>query len=354
MRNKVVYAVFCFCVTLLFVAEKLAAQAGGDVENRRIGTAAATEITIPVGARDLAMGGSSMATSRGIDALHWNPAGLGRIGTTAEAVVTTMAYIADIRLNYGAVGVDFGSFGVVALGVRALDFGDIPLTTQDDPEGLGGRTYSPAFVTVGLTYSRAFTDAITAGGTVKFVSEKMARSEGSGVCFDLGVQYHQLAGVRGLHLGVALKNIGSEMSFGGEGLNRRAVSPEGDRPEQYYQSRAASYEFPTSVELGLSYERSMNESINWSLNGAFANNNLGLDGYRGGAEVVLKTGTLQLAGRGGMEYSPTEADDESIFGPTVGFGVSWASESVDLTLDYAYRSVDYFDSNNMFTLKFGF
>jgi len=354
MGNKAVRFVLCFCVTLLLVTEKLAAQYGADVENRRIGTAAASEITIPVGARDLAMGGASLATSKGIDALHWNPAGLGRIGTTAEGLVTTMAYIADIRLNYAAVGVNFGGFGVVGLSVRALNFGDIALTTQDDPEGLGGRTYSPAFVTVGVTYSRAFTDAITAGGTVKFVSEKMARAEGSGVAFDLGVQYHQLAGVPGLHLGVALKNIGSVMNYGGEGLNRRATSPEGDRPEQYYQSRAASYEFPTSVEMGLTYERSVNESVSWSLNSAYANNNLGLDGYRGGAEVLFKSGTLQFAGRGGMDYSPTKADDESIYGPTFGFGVVWLSESVDVTLDYAYRSVDFFDSNNMFTLKFGF
>jgi hypothetical protein len=354
MRNKAVCSVLCFCVALVLVTEKLAAQVSAQVENRRIGTAAATEITIPVGARDLAMGGAGMATSKGIDALHWNPAGLGRISSSAEALVTTMSYIADIRLNYGAVGVNFGSFGVVGLSVRALDFGDIPMTTQDDPEGLGGRTFSPAFITVGLSYSRAFTDAITAGGTVKFVSEKMARAEGSGVAFDLGVQYHQLAGIRGLHMGVALKNIGSQMSYGGEGLNRRATSPEGDRPEQYYQSRGASYEFPTSVELGLTYERGMSENVNLNLNGAFASNNLGLDGYRGGAEVLYKSGTLQFAGRGGMEYSPTQADDDHIFGPTFGFGVFWGGESIDLTLDYAYRSVDFFDSNNMFTLKFGF
>ena len=352
MKNKAVLYLLCLCVAL--VTDRLAAQQGVEVENNRIGTAAASEITIPVGARDLAMGGASIATSKGIDAAHWNPAGLGRIGTTAEGLFTTMSYIGDIRLNYGALGVNFGGFGTVGLSVRTFGFGDIPLTTSDDPEGLAGRTFTPAFVTVGMTYARAFTDAITAGGTVKLISEKMARSSGSGVAFDLGVQYHNLANVSGLHLGVALKNIGAEMKFGGEGLNRRATSSEGSRPEQYYEVKAAGFELPTSVELGMTYERGINENMRWSVNGAFANNNLGLDGYRGGAELVMKSGALQLAGRAGMEYSPTKADDENIFGPSVGFGVFWDNESVDLTLDYAFRSVDFFDNNNMFTLKFGF
>jgi len=354
MRNKVALSVLCFCVALLLVTEKLSAQFGAQVENRRIGTAAATELLIPVGARDLAMGGASIATSKGVDALHWNPAGLGRLEGGAEGLISTMAYIADIRLNYGAVGINFGGFGVLGFSVRSLDFGDILLTTNNDPEGVGGRTYTPTFITVGLTYSRAFTDAITAGASVKLISEKMARANGSGVAFDFGVQYHQLAGIRGLHLGVAMKNLGPQMSFGGEGLNVRAVAPSGDAPEQFYRVRGAEYELPTSVELGLTFERSLTENMTWSVNGAFANNNLGLDGYRLGGEAMFKSGPVNFFGRGGFETSPTEADDENIFGPTAGFGIFYKTESLDITLDYAFRSVDLFDSNQMFTLKFGF
>jgi hypothetical protein len=354
MRNKVLLTVLCFCVTLVLVTESKAQNFGAQVENRRIGTAAAAELLIPVGARDLSMGGASLATTSGVDALHWNPAGLGRLEGGAEGLITTMAYIADIRLNYGAIGINFGGFGVLGLSVRTLDFGDILLTTNSDPEGVGGRFFSPTFITVGMTYSRAFTDAITAGATVKLISEKMARAEGSGVAFDFGVQYHQLAGIRGLHLGVAMKNLGPQMSFGGEGLNVRAVAPSGDAPEQYYRVRPAEYELPTSVELGLTYQRNLTDNVTWSVNGAFANNNLGLDGYRVGAEAMFKSGSVNFFGRGGIETSPTEADDENIFGPTAGFGIYYKTESVDLTLDYAFRSVDFFDSNQMFTLKFGF
>lgn len=367
MKSKVVISMLCLGVALAMLPLRLSAQALGEgIENKRIGTAAATELLIPVGARDLAMGGSSLATSAGIDALHWNPAGLGRLATTAEGTFTTMSYLADIRLNYGAVGVGFGSFGVVGLSIRSFDFGDILLTTNDDPEGRAGRTFAPTFVTVGLTYSRAFTDAITAGGTVKIISEKMGRASGGGFALDFGVQYHTLAGIKGLHLGVAMKNIGPQMSFSGSGLLRRAVSSEGSRPEQYYDVKTASFELPSSVEIGLAYERTMSENLKMNFSGAFANNNLGLDGYRGGAEALYQvSNNFRLAGRAGIEISPnggvddssveiSNGGDDQIFGPALGFGFLYKTESLDITLDYAYRSVDFFDSNQMFTLKLGF
>lgn len=354
MNKKVVVSFFLLCVALTVMSERLAAQDSDVSQNTRIGTASASELLIPVGSRELAMGGAGLATSNGLSSLHWNPAGLGRIGSSAEGMFATMSYIGDTQLNYGAVGVNFGGFGVLALSVRSLDLGEIALTTNDDPEGRAGRTYSPAFVTVGMSYSRAFTDAITAGGTIKLISEKMGRVTGSGFALDFGVQYRNLAGFKGLHMGVAMKNIGPQMGFSGPGLLRRGTSSEGSRPEQFYTVEAASFELPSSVEIGLAYERSVNESLKWSVNSAFANNNLGLDGYRFGGEAVYAMDKLQLAARGGMEISPTKETDEQIFGPTAGFGIFLKTESVDLTLDYAYRSVEFFDSNQMFTLRFGF
>ncbi|MCI0693378.1 PorV/PorQ family protein [candidate division KSB1 bacterium] len=353
MKKSFVFTFLLFCVMMAVMVSSLSAQQEG--RNKRIGTAAATELLIPVGARDLAMGGASMAVSQGVDAIFWNPAGLARQTNAAEGTLTTMSYIADIRVNYGAVGIVFSGFGTIGLSVKTMDFGEIPLTTNDDPENLSGRTYSPTLLNVGLSFSRAFTDAITAGATFKVVSEKLGRVNGSGFALDLGVQYHNIGGLKGLHMGVALKNIGPQVSFEGPGLLRTATSRDGRRSEQFYSSKAASFELPSSVELGLAYSRSINESLSWTVNGTFANNNLSLDGYRGGGELGYKSGSIGFAARGGIELSPTESGvDEQIFGPTAGFGLSYAAPGIDLTLDYAYRQVDFFSSNNMFSIKFGF
>lgn len=355
MKNKGLKLTVTVCLALAALSGSLLAQAiTPDTQNKRIGTAAAPELLIPVGARDLAMGGSGIATSSGIDALHWNPAGFGRLSGAAEGTVSRMSYIADINVSYGAVGINFGGFGAIGLSVKALDFGEIPLTTTDDPEGFGGRTFNPSFVTLGLSYARAFTDAITAGGTVKIISENFHRVTGKGLALDFGVQYHGVAGFRGVNLGVALKNVGPQVSFDGPALLRLADVTDGRRPTQYYSSAAASWELPTSVEIGLAYQNKFAESVSYSMNTTYANNNLALDGYRFGGEVGYAMQNLHLAARAGYELSDKGGADEQIFGPTLGFGLTYATEGMDITIDYAYRSVDLFNSNNLFSLKLGF
>jgi len=351
MKNRVVYFFVLLCVVMAVVVSNLRAQ---ESQNKRIGSAAAVELLVPVDARGLAMGGSCIAFVEGVSAIHWNPAGLGRLESSAQAMFTSMAYIADIRLNYGAVGVSFGGFGVVGISVRSFSFGDILLTTNDDPEGLMGRTFSPAFITVGLTYARAFTDAITVGGTVKVISETMARANGSGMAFDLGVQYRNVAGLSGLNIGVALKNYGAQMDFGGSGLLRRATSSEGKRPEQYYRIEAASFELPSLLEMGIAYKRDLTKDLFAVVTGSFVNDNMALDQYRIGGEIGYTMDKLRFFGRGGMEYSPKSDVDEVIWGPSVGGGLYYAAPGISLMLDYAYRQTKYFDNNSMFTLTFGF
>jgi hypothetical protein len=356
MKNRVLFLLVVFCVVMAVMGSSIYAQEPEEEisNNRRVGSAAATELLIPVGARDMAMGGSGIAMTNGVEAIHWNPAGLARIPTSAEAMVSSMTYIADIRLNYATVGVSFGGFGVVGLSVRMLNFGDVPLTTNEDPEGRGGRTYSPNFMTVGLTYARRFTDAITVGGTFKAISEKIGRVNGSGFAVDLGVQYHGAGGIKGLNFGVALKNYGPQMSFGGSGLLRKAISEEGLRSMQYYSLQAASFELPSTLEIGASYVRDMTENIVLTVNSAFVNDNMALNAYRFGGEVGYKMEQMGIFGRGGFEYVPGSETDEFLFGPSVGCGLYYNTAAIDILLDFCWRQTEYFDDNMVFSFKFGF
>ncbi len=72
MRNTHVFIFITFL--LLVVLLGVPALYAGDAS--RIGTAAGTQVLIPVGGRDLGMGGSDLATTSGLDAIYWNPAGL--------------------------------------------------------------------------------------------------------------------------------------------------------------------------------------------------------------------------------------------------------------------------------------
>jgi hypothetical protein len=350
MNKRVICSTLILCMVVLVMTENAEAQ------NKRIGTASGMQLLVPVGARDLAMGGSSLAYTHGVEAVHWNPAGLGILPSSAEGMFSRMSYIADIGVNYGVVGVKFGGFGNLALSVKSIDFGDILITTIDDPDGLSGRTFSPVFVTLGLSYARSLTDAISAGGTIKVISEQISRASASGVAFDFGIQYRNLANVSGLHLGVAVKNIGPQMQYDGPGLYRNATTSDGDRPEQKYKSQAASFELPSLVEIGLGYERRFTDNVVLGVTGSFTNNNLYSDEYRLGGEVAYVLGpSIRLYGRAGFGMTPQlENTDDEIFGATFGAGLFYAATGIDITIDYAYRQVEFFNANQVISVKLGF
>jgi hypothetical protein len=350
MKNNRIFTLCLICLLLLGIVVT------GSAQNKRIGTAAAPELLIPVGARDLAMAGSSMAVSEGVEAIHWNPAGLGKMTSSAEAMFSNMSYIADIGVNYGAVAGSFGQFGTVALSIKSINFGDINITTVDDPDGVGGRVFSPAFVTVGLSFARSLTDAISAGGTVKLVSEQIHRVSASGVAFDFGVQYNRLGGIPGFSVGVAVKNIGGQMKFDGSGLLRDAIASDAGRGVQKFKSEAASFELPSTIEIGLSYQRNFGDNFGALVNGTFINNNLFLDEYRLGTELEYKFESLSLFARTGVAVTPKDqnAEQENVFGACFGGGVTTNAAGINITLDYAYRSAQFFNANHVFSLKFGF
>jgi hypothetical protein len=347
MKNRVIYGIVLFCVALSLLLDTAQAQ------NRRIGTSAAPELLIPVGARDLAMGGSSIANTQGVEAIYWNPAGLGLLTRGAEGMFSHMSYIGDIGVSYGAVAGKFEGFGNVGLSIKSLQIGEIPLTTREDPDGDGGKFYTPTYFTLGFTFARQLTDAIGAGVSVKIISETIDRASAGGLAFDFGIQYRGLANVQGLELGVAVKNIGPQLKYDGSGLLHKGIISGGLRPEQPYKSEPASFELPSVVEIGLSYSSKAGDNMLWNVNGMFTNNNLYLDEYRVGGEVGFVMESIQLFGRAGIGMVP-QANSDNIFGATFGAGFIYDATDVLITVDYAYRETKYFDANQVVSLKFGF
>jgi len=348
MRNSVVMLLIALLVVTIAVPDTFA-------QNKRTGTAAASELLIPVGARDLALSGSTLSSSTGIEAIYWNPAGVGRITRSTEAMFSYSTYIADIGVNYGAVAAPFGSFGVLAFSVKSISLGDISLTTNEDPEGLTGRVFSPTFITLGVTYAKNITDAIAVGANIKLISNTIDRVSSSGVAFDVGVQYNRLVGIKGFNVGVAIKNIGGGMKFDGTGLYQLATPVEGYRPSQRFKVEAATFDLPSLMEIGLGYDGKFKDKMSYSVNASFTNDNLYVDQYRFGAEVgYMVAPEITLFGRGGYEYLPDVATEDLIWGPTFGVGIDYLTESFALTVDYAYRTAQYFDGQQVIAVKLGF
>jgi hypothetical protein len=316
----------------------------------RTGTGGATELTIPIGARSIAMGNATVATATGIDALFYNPAGTASNGTGTTLFVSHMNYIADISVDCGAVSVNVPSFGVLSLQLVGYSVGEIMLTTTDLPDGFGA-TFKPQFFTGGLTYSTNLTDRISIGFTGTLISESMATVSATGFAFSAGAIYDNLGGINGLKFGVVLKNVGPQMKFDGSGLNVNGSVSTLDRPPYFYKIDAASFELPSSFEIGIGYKTALMDDHSVTFSTAFQNNNFSDDAYRIGAEYSFQNVVFV---RGGYDYSPSQVDQrENIFGTTFGVGLRTNLASVDVAFDYAFRSVKYFGGNHVFSLTAG-
>ncbi len=318
---------------------------------KRNGTGGAQELLLPVSARGLALSNAYVSGITGLDAIFYNPAGLGVTDLSAEAMFSYMSYIADIGFSFAAAAIHFEDFGSLGFSVRSLDFGDIPVTTVDNPYGTGA-TFSPTFVVVGLTYSNALTDRVRVGLNINLISETIQRSSATGFAFDAGVQYNGLAGIEGLKFGVVLKNLGPKMSFEGPDLLRRATESNSTRGTQFYSVTTEEFELPSQLELGLAYERRFSDSYRATFSTSFQNNNFSNDEYKLAGEFAYNE---LLFVRGGYTYVSEAIDneDEFLFGPTFGAGVHLTG-GVDVTVDYAFQATRLFDSNHMVSVKLGF
>lgn len=317
----------------------------------RTGTGGAAQLLVPVGARDLAMGGSTISTTRGIEALFWNPAGVAKSDNSANVLFSHMSYIADIGVEYGAVSGKFGDLGTFALSVKSLSVGDIPVTTTESPDGTG-QNYSPQFFTAGLTYSRMLSDRISVGITMNIVSERISDVSATGTAFNVGVIYDNLADFTGLSLGVVVKNIGPQMRFDGPALYAVGDVDGQNRPPQYLKIDTAPYELPASIEIGLGYRSVMSENADMLFSGAFQSNNFSEDEYKLGAEAAINR---MFFIRGGASFAPDTPDDsEYIYGFTVGAGIAYDLGDANLAVDYAFRDAEFFSGNHVIAVRLGF
>ncbi len=324
----------------------------------RAGTSAAPELLIPVGAKYEATAGSANAFVTGVDAIYWNPAGLDMEKSVGGALFSYRQYIAGIGISYLAVGGRFGGLGSLALSIRSFNIGTIDVTTEDQPDGTG-QQISPTFFTGGITYSKRLTDRISVGATVNLIDEGFGNVNASAVGFDIGVQYENLIGINGLGLGVAVKNVGTEMQYGGSGLYVQATIPSAGIGLSYYKVEAASFQLPSVIDIGLGYKKSLDHNNSLEVMGTFENNNFGIDEYRAGAQYdFMKT----LAIRAGYLFSQTggafgsSAGTVSLFeGWSFGAGFDLSKlTGLGLSFDYAFVPARYFGANNLFDIHVAF
>jgi len=334
----------------LLVPAAVASAGGLD----RVGTAGAQELRIPVGASSVAIGGSTVALGGGLANLFYNPASLAATDESA-ALLSYSTYIADTKLNYGAISTGLGSQGEIAFHAKVLNIGDITVTTEE-AGGATGEILSPNFSVIGMTYARRMTDRVLLGFTTSFVNERVADTHASGFAVDLGVQYD--TGWRGLRFGFAMKNVGPNMRFDGPNFEERIVVPGSDPSAQPHVVRlqSAEFEIPTYLQMGLAYDLPLGENRNVGLYGAFQGNNFSTDEYHIGADFPIGEWLHLRAGlQGQIPLSEEDRQADYIHSYSYGAGFNFKLGDRPLHFDWAGSSAgEFFDDNQQFSLGLEF
>jgi hypothetical protein len=316
----------------------------------RTGTGGAAQLNIPVGARSISMGGANIASAYGIEALFWNPAGVAKLDKSVGVTFSHMSYIADIGVEYGAVGANIEGFGVLSLSIKSLSIDDILITTTQNPDGTGA-TFTPQMLVAGVSYSKLLTENISVGVTANYISETLGEVDASGLAFNVGVNYDNLANIHGLSFAIAIKNLGGEMQYDGAGLLHQADVDDYNRPPQLYQANSAPFEIPSQFEIGFAYTPHFDDINSLQLSTSFQNNNFSGDEYKLGAEYSYNN---LFFIRGGYSLAPDVADEDYLYGLTAGAGIKYDLDGINLMIDYAFRDIQYFEANHVFQISFEF
>jgi len=344
-----------FLIALLVVTTAFAGT------GKSVGTYGALELTIPTGAKAVALSESNMAVMAGADAMFYNPAGIAKLGTNMEAQLSQLNYLADIGVSYGSFVAKLGE-NAVGLSAKTLSFGDILHTTAEDPNGYQESYFSPKFVTVSASYAKMFFDRVAFGSTFKVISETFIQTSATGIAFDMGVQYQ--AANMPLTVGVALKNIGVKMQYSGNDMEQLLdpLGSEAGTISENFATVAQAFEIPASLDIALTYR--VANMVN--LHGLFKNNSFGFNEYRLGADYSLTTDALNAwVGGGTSMYSVDDNTDdweagleesltENSFGVSFGAGVNIPISSFNLGIEYGYKATAIEGLNDLSVLAFTF
>ena len=320
----------------------------------RQGEAGAYELLMNPWAKSAGLHTISTSMIRGVESLRLNVAGLARINQT-EVLVGHALYLqgTGIKMNAVGVGQRIGKNSVLGMSIMALDFGDIAVTTTDEPEGTGA-FFSPNFFNIGFSFAHTFENKVSVGVTFRGISQSTSDLSAFGFAVDAGIQY-----VTGesdnFKFGISLRNVGSRMAFSGEGLATQRPSPNGGGYELTLSQRAAGFELPSALNIGMSYDINFAEINRFTLLGNFTANSFSRDQLGAGVEYALKE-VFQLRAAYKVELGNIQPFEASIYtglsaGASLELPLSKENKDRRMGIDYAYRDTRLWNGTHNFSFR---
>ena len=149
-----------------------------------------------------------------------------------------------------------------------MNYGDLQITTTELPEG-GVGTFNPSSMNFNIAYAKKFSSSISGGLNLKVVSQAISNVRAQGMAIDAGIRY--VTDQEHIKFAISLKNVGPPMSFSGDGLSIDMLNPS-TSISIGMQQRVSSFELPSQLNIGASYDFNFNENNKLALAGTFSAN----------------------------------------------------------------------------------
>ena len=349
---------------ILCVGLAVSAAFAGNPDRR--GEAGAYELVMNGWGNSSGLWSMNSANITGLESERINVAGLAFVPKTeVSAAYTLWLQGAGVGIIQAGVAQNIKGGNVIGLTIQALNLGEIDKTTTANPEG-GIGSYRPAFVNIGLSYSRKFSNSISGGFTARLIDEGLGNLNAFGICVDGGLQY--VTGPKdNIHFGVSLRNVGTPMKFSGDALTTSVQIISTSTYQLSESNKANQFELPTQLNIGGAYDfwfgrkvetkpKVFKQDFRFTVVADFTSNAFGYDYYGVGAEfgwkeVFMLRGAFRF--ESGMFNPATRLDVYT--GPAAGFTVNvpFSKESgTKLAIDYSFRSTSPFQGTHSFGLLF--
>ena len=328
-------------IRLLLIAILIFNLANAGNEDRA-GSAGSSELLINPWAQSAGWASAGISSVNGLEAIFLNVAGLAYANKTEIQFSRTnwLGNISGIGLNSAGLAQKVGESGVLGISFMNMNYGDIQITTTELPEG-GIGTFNPSSTNFNIAYAKKFSSSISGGLNLKVVSQSISNVRAQGVAIDAGIRY--ITGeTDNIKFAISLKNVGPPMSFSGDGLSIDMLNPSTSISIGMRQ-RVSTFELPSQLNIGASYDFNFNESNKLTLASTFSANSFSRDQIRGGLKYTLSSEKAIFSIFGGYVYENSLLNLEEVAtalsGPSGGFSFLFplGSNNSKIGVDYCYR-----------------
>lgn len=352
MKKIKLYLIALSLISLM-VLPLVEVQAGN---KDRSGQAGASELLINPWARGTGWGSVNTANVRGIEGIWTNVAGTAFTQKTDLCFAhTSWMSGSDVNINAFGFSQKIGDESAFSMSVMSMQFGEVDITTVDQPEG-GIGTFTPNLMNINIAYAKAFSSSIYGGINMKIISESIADISAQGIAIDAGIQY-VTGPTDNIMFGITLKNIGPTMRFSGDGLSFRGLIP-GQDNQFTVEQRSADFELPSALAIGGAYDFTLSEVSRLTLAGNFQSNSFIKDQFTLGAEFAFKEMLMLRAGYTYEDGLLDDAERSSVYtGPSAGVTVQIPMNKENgsvFSVDYSYRTTNPFEGTHSIGARISF